>query len=130
MAITLFHRTTIGEARSIVSQGWVDRTWDLGLQDVHTGEDLALTGVWLCSRPLDTEDDDVLHGDALLEVTVDADEEELRPFELEGFFHDARFWVVSADFLNARSRTRIARVDPRSSWGYRAWPRGQDEEQQ
>ena len=118
MTLKAFHRTTIGEARSIVEDGWTDAEWDLGLQDAKTGEELSLTGVWLASRPLGEEDG--LGGDALLEVLLDVNEDELKSSELEGYLWNARFWMTSADFLNAHSKTRILNVDPRSSWGFNA----------
>lgn len=118
MTLKAFHRTTIGEARSIVEDGWTDAEWDLGLQDAKTGEELSLTGVWLASRPLGEEDG--LSGDALLEVVLDVHEEELKSFELEGFLWNAHFWITTANFLNAHGKTRILNVDPRSSWGFNA----------
>lgn len=117
MTLRVFHRTTIGEARSIVEDGWTDSDWDLGLQDARTGEDVTLTGVWLSSTPLGEKEG--LGGDALLEVTLDVGEEDLQSCELEGFLWNARFWIASAEFLNTHSRTRIFNVDPRSSWGYK-----------
>ncbi len=74
-----------------------------------------VSGVWLANRPLaDTEGP---QGDALLEVTIDLPDEQLQGFELEGMLWNARLWVVPAETLNQHSRSRMVRVDPRSSWG-------------
>jgi hypothetical protein len=115
MSTVFYHRTTIGEARQILKQGFADTEWDFGLRDSRTGEDVMATGVWLANRPLaDTEGP---QGDALLEVTIDLPDEQLRGFELEGMLWNARLWVVPAGTLNQHSRSRMVRVDPRSSWG-------------
>lgn len=119
MTLTLYHRTSIVEAREIVESGFRDLEWEFGLQDARTGEERVATGIWLADRPLG--ENEGLAGDALLEVSLDATDEELSPFELEGMLWDARFWVVPADFLNARGHTRISEVDPRSSWFHEAW---------
>jgi len=116
--MVLFHRTTIGEARSIVRDGFQDADWDFGLRDAQTGEDVSITGVWLADRALG--EDDGLHGDALLEVSIDVAEEELQSFELQGLLWNGRFWVAPADFVNLHSKTRILKVDPRSSSGWHA----------
>ena len=52
MTLVLYHRTMIGEARGIVQRGFEDVDWDFGLQDVRTGQEAAVTGVWLADRPL------------------------------------------------------------------------------
>jgi hypothetical protein len=119
MALVLFHRTSILEARDIVQAGFRDVDWQFGLQDAHTGEERVATGIWLADRPLG--DAEGLPGDALLEVAVDAGPDELQAFELEGMLWDARFWVVPAEFLNAHAVARIAEVDPRTSWFHEAW---------
>jgi hypothetical protein len=115
MTAVLFHKTTIGEARGILKQGYSDTEWDFGLKDSQTGEDVMVTGVWLSNRPL--ADAEGPEGNALLEVTVDFTDEELQAFELTGMMWNARLWVVPAETLNAHSQTRLVRVDPRSSWG-------------
>lgn len=113
---TLYHKTTIADARGVLKDGYGDTEWDFGLKDAHTGEEVTVTGVWLSDRPLgDTEGPE---GDALLEVTVDFSDDQLAAFELTGMMWNARLWVVPAETLNAHSRTRMVRVDPRSSWGF------------
>jgi hypothetical protein len=114
----LFHRTTIGEARSIVEDGFQDSNWDFGLRDAQTGEDVSITGVWLADRALGEEDG--LKGDALVEVNLDVSEDELQSFELQGLLWNGRFWVAPAEFVNKHGTTRILNVDPRSSWGWHA----------
>ncbi len=114
VSITLFHRTTIALARSIVEDGFSDRKWDLGVLDSGSGDAVSVTGVWLSGRPLDGKDG--VDGDAQLEVTLDIEDGDLEPFELEGMLWDARFWVAPADFLNRHASTRILEVDPRTSW--------------
>jgi hypothetical protein len=114
----LFHRTNIGEARSIVQDGFQDADWDFGLKDARTGEEVSITGVWLADRALGEEDG--LHGDALLEVNLDVAEDELGSFELHGLLWNGRFWVAPADFVNQHGKTRILNVNPRSSWGGKA----------
>ena len=118
MTMVLYHRTSIGEARAIMTNGFTDVDWDFGLRDARTGEDTVVTGVWLADRPLGSEEG--IEGDAVLEVTVDLTREELAPFELQGLLWDARLWVASAALINDRSTCRILEVDPRSSWFHEA----------
>lgn len=116
MSGVLYHKTTIADARRVLKDGYTDTEWDFGLKDSRTGEDVVVTGVWLSNRPLaDTEGPE---GDALLEVSVDFSDEELAAFELTGMMWNARLWVVPAETLNGHSRSRMVRVDPRSSWGF------------
>ena len=49
---------------------------------------------------------------------MDFSDDQLAAFELTGMMWNARLWVVPAETLNAHSRTRMVRVDPRSSWGF------------
>lgn len=116
MSIVFYHKTSIGDARHVLKEGYADTEWDFGLRDAKTGEDVSVTGVWLANRPL--ADDEGPPGDALLEVTVNLSEEQLQPFELAGMLWNARLWVVPADTLNLHSETKMVRVDPRSSWGF------------
>ncbi len=113
MALTLFHRTTVAEARAIVKEGFEDQEWDFGLRDVRTGEDVTVTGVWIADRPLGP--DEGLEGDAVLEVRLEVEDDELRPFELEGMFWDARVWVAPAEWVTQHSKVRFLSVDPSTS---------------
>jgi hypothetical protein len=118
MPLTLYHRTSIGEARSIMQKGFEDLDWDFGLTDAQTGEDAIVTGTWLADRPVGREEG--IEGDALLEVTVDTTEADLAPFALDGMLWDANLWVVPADWVNPKANARILEVDPRSSWFHKA----------
>ncbi len=104
--------------------GFEDRQWDLGVLE-KDGEAVPLTGIWLSGRPL--EESDGVEGDAQLEITLDATDEEIAPFELEGLLWDARFWVAPSEFLNKRSQVRILAVDPKTSWFDDVWADGEPE---
>ncbi|HEX9580246.1 MAG TPA: hypothetical protein VF970_03995 [Gemmatimonadales bacterium] len=112
-ALTLYHRTSIGEARQIVKQGFQDQKWGFSVDDAVTERRVKAVGVWLTDHLL--EGDDGPPGDAMLEVLLDAEEASLQPFELEGMLPGARLWVVPASLLNPRAKVRILKVDPRSS---------------
>ncbi len=118
MSITVFHRTTIAEARAIAKDGFVDEELDFGMHDLTSGEEVTVAGVWLADRSLGPEEG--LEGDALLEIKLDVDEETLDAFELEGLMWDARVWVTPAEWLTAHAKVRIHSVDPRSSGFFNA----------
>jgi hypothetical protein len=103
----------MAEAHEIVRKGFDDLDWDFGLSDARTGEETVVTGVWLSDRPLSQRDG--IDGDALLRIEVDALEDELAPFALEGLLWNAKLWVVPSEWVNARGTVRFAEVDPRSS---------------
>lgn len=115
MTLKLYHRTSIGEARSIMKRGFEDADWDFGLQDLR-GDETVATGVWLADRPVGEKEG--VAGDALLEVEVDLTEDQLEPYELKGLLWNARLWVVSADLVNPSAKATIAEVDPKTSWWY------------
>lgn len=118
--MTLFHRTTIAQAREVAKNGFLDRKWDLGMLDTGSEEEaVSVTGIWLSGRPL--SNDEGVDGDAQLEVVLDISEEDLEPFELEGLLWDTRFWVAPADFLNRHASVRIFEVDARTSWFDNVW---------
>ena len=112
-ALTLYHRTSIGEARQIVKQGFQDQKWGFSVDDAITERRVKAVGVWLTDRLL--ESDDGPPGDAMLEVLLDTDEASFQSFELDGILPGARLWVVPANLLNPRAKVRILKVDPRSS---------------
>ena len=121
----LYHRTTIGNARATMKDGFDDERWAFGLRDVRTGENVKSVGVWLADRPLGIEEGPP--GDAVLEVRLDLSEETLAAFEIEGLFADARLFVVPAELVNAHSKLRILNVDPKSSgWFEAVSDEGQD----
>ncbi|GBD33622.1 MAG: hypothetical protein KatS3mg081_1761 [Gemmatimonadales bacterium] len=114
--MTLYHRTTIGEARRIVHRGFQDEKWGFICDDPVSPRQIKVMGVWLTDRVL--ERDEGPPGDAMLEVVVDADENLIRAFEIEGAIPNGRLWVVPAEVLNPRAKVRILSVDPRTSWSY------------
>ncbi|MFQ5550893.1 MAG: hypothetical protein ACE5FJ_06620 [Gemmatimonadales bacterium] len=120
MTLRLFHRTTIGEARTIVRRGFIDKQWDLGTIETKSEDPVSVTGVWFSGRPLGH--DEGVEGDAQLEVSLELSDEDMEPFELHGILHDARFWVAPADLINGRAHVRIAAVDPTTSWFGEAVP--------
>jgi hypothetical protein len=109
----LFHRTSIAEAVEIGRRGFRDERWSFAVRDRDNME-VKLTGVWLTDRPLSEAEGPP--GDALLEVETDFGEEALGAFELEGVFWDVHLYVVPAEILANRTRSRIIEVDPRTSW--------------
>ena len=113
MSLILYHRTTIGDARSIAKHGFQDREWDFGLRDARSGEEVTVAGIWLADRRVGQ--DEGLDGDALLEVRLDVDVDEIASFELEGMLWDGRFWIVPAEWLTAHATVRIGEVDPSTS---------------
>ncbi len=113
MSLNLYHRTTIGNARAIVQNGFENQKWRFEHEDT-SGEVKKALGVWLSDRPLEGEDGPP--GDAILEVVMDASEESLELFQLEGVVWEAQLWIVPAEIVNARSTVRILQVDPRTSW--------------
>lgn len=113
MSLNLYHRTTISDARAIVQNGFENQKWRFEHEEVISEVKNAL-GVWLSDRPLDGEDGPP--GDAMLEVVMDASEESLELFQLDGVVWEAKLWIVPAELVNARSTVRIFQVDPRSSW--------------
>ena len=113
MSVTVFHRTTIGDARRIAKEGFGDLEWDFGLYDARSGEEVSVTGVLLADRPLGREEG--IDGDAVLEVKLDVAEDDLAGFELEGMLWDARVWVAPAEWVADHATVRIASVDPSTS---------------
>ncbi len=124
--MTLYHRTTIGEARRIVLHGFQDEKWGFVCYDPVSPRQIKVMGVWLTDRVL--ERDEGPPGDAMLEVVLDADESSIRQFEIDGAIADGRLWVVPAGVLNPRARVRILSVDPRTSWSYERDDLDQQEE--
>ena len=125
MSVTLFHRTSIANARSIMKKGFVDRRWDLGPLETEKGGKVSVSGVWLSGRPLNISEG--VEGDAQLEVTLNMEDSELEPFELVNFLSDARFWVAPAELINPKSNVRILDVDPKTSWFDNIWEAGHQE---
>ena len=114
----LYHRTSIGDARTVMKEGFEDDKWAFGLRDVQTGENIKSVGVWLTDRPLSIEEGPP--GDAVLEVKLDLSEETVLAFEIEGLFADARLFVIPAELVNSHSKVRFLNVDPKSSGWFEA----------
>lgn len=117
MALTLYHRTSIAEAREIVRRGFQDQKWGFDVEELVNDRRLKVMGVWLTDRV--PEEDDAPPGDAVLEVTVDPTPETLKVFEIPGVLASARLWVVPAKVLNPVAKARILSVDPRTSWWFK-----------
>jgi len=117
MALTLYHRTSIAEAREIVRRGFQDQKWGFDVEELVNDRRLKVMGVWLTDRI--PKEDDAPPGDAVLEVTVDPTPETLRVFEIPGVLASARLWVVPAKVLNPVAKARILSVDPRTSWWFK-----------
>lgn len=116
-AFTLYHRTTIGEAREIMKRGFQDQKWGFGSEEeMAAGPQIKVMGVWLCDRVLG--DAEGPPGDAVLEVNIEAPEQSLEAFQIADVLPDGRLWVVPAKLLNTRARVRILQVDPRTSWWF------------
>lgn len=120
----LYHKTTIGRARDILTNGFEDEKWRFEERDARIEKRLKVLGVWLTDRPL--EEDEGPRGDALIEVDLDLDQEVLDVYELEGMLEGARLWVAPAQLVNAHASARILRVDPRTSWWDGLKPPGLD----
>jgi len=119
MALTLYPRTSIGQAGEAVRHGFKDEPWNFEIRDSRARDDeVPLEGVWLTDRPLSAVDGPP--GNALLEVTVDLSESSLETFEIEGIFHGTKLWVIPAELLNPHAKSRIADVDPNTSWQFDA----------
>lgn len=131
----LFHRTTIANAREIIRNGFADEKWRFGRDEI-TGQLIEAVGVWLSDRPLTPEEGPI--GDAVVEISLAADESALTRFELRGPTSHARLWVVPARLVNRRGSFRIHEVDPRTSWFHQAvseperddWDRDDDDEEE
>jgi len=119
MALTLYHRTSIGQASEAVRRGFKDEPWTFDIRDSRArDEEPHIEGVWLTDQPLSAVDGPP--GNALLEVIVDLSESSLETFEIEGIFHGTKLWVIPAELLNPHAKARIADVDPNTSWQFDA----------
>lgn len=117
MALTFYHRTTIAAAREIVRRGFQDQKWGFDVEDLVNDHPLKVVGVWLTDRA--PQEEDAPPGDAVLEVIVDPAPDTLQVFEIPGVLSEAKLWVIPAKVLNPIARSRILRVDPRTSWWFK-----------
>ena len=92
----LFHQTLSKNAKAILAEGFKDATGSFGTRDLHTG-------VWLTSEPIDANPIDV----ALIEVTLDLDEDALAPYEHPEIAGRYRGWLVPAALVNSHMKGRI-----------------------
>ena len=125
MSLTLYHRTSIADARAIVQNGFENQKWRFEHDEPEMEEVKKAVGVWVSDRPLDQNEGPP--GAAVVEVTLDVSEDALELFQFEGVLWDARLWVIPAEIINARANVRILNVDPRSSWFHEA-PQIDDED--
>jgi hypothetical protein len=94
-SVVLYHRTSIDNARAILTDGFRDsagfflntRTW---------------TGVWFCSSPASSE-----QGEVVLTVKLDIDDEELARWEWTGEGRDYREWLIPANIANRRATIEL-----------------------
>jgi hypothetical protein len=117
MPLTLYHRTSIAEAREIVKRGFQDQKWGFDVEDLGQDRRLKVVGVWLTDRV--PERGDAPPGDAVLEVVLDPTPDTLGVFEIPGVLEGATLWVVPAKILNPVAKSRILSVDPRTSWWFK-----------
>ncbi|MHC4789440.1 MAG: hypothetical protein ACYS8K_09605 [Planctomycetota bacterium] len=96
--VTLYHRTSAENARSIFEKGFRDGMGSYGVCRNSSG-------VWLCSAPRDISKGPA--GDVLLEVTLDLDESALAPYEWIDPDKPYREWLVPADLLNEHMVARL-----------------------
>jgi hypothetical protein len=102
MPLKLFHRCYAEDAHAILQTGFKDGTGNYMTTHEHSG-------VWLSNVPLDANEG--AFGDVLLEVQLDAPEEELGQFEWveEGIGY--REFLMPAALVNARAIVRIVNDD-------------------
>jgi hypothetical protein len=95
MAMKLFHGTSAGTARVILSSGFKD-----GIGNYLTTNEYP--GVWLSNVSLDANEG--AEGDTLLEVNLDLADEELRPYEWAKEGKPYREWLIPAALFNFKGR--------------------------
>lgn len=106
--IVLFHCTTRERARTILRDGFVDRSGSYGFED-HAGKPIELRGVWLSDRPLDPQDFGGLHEDTVLRVVLDTTPADIRDYEavdLSGA-KSYREWCIPADYLRQHATIEL-----------------------
>lgn len=95
VTVNLYHRTPA--AAAILREGFRDATGSYGF--LRT----TLTGVWLASEPLDSNEGAM--GDDLLQIIVPGDVD-LSEFEIVGDRKGYREWCVPASLINERCTVR------------------------
>jgi hypothetical protein len=99
----LYHKTMAEAARTILLDGFQDRTGYYMTETLHAG-------VWLSDSPLDVNSGG-LGGESLLVVTFDGPEGEIADFEWIEEGKGYREWLIPAALVNSRMTVRPARED-------------------
>ena len=99
----LYHKTTAEAARTILLDGFQDRTGNYMTETLHTG-------VWLSDSPLDVNSYG-RGGETVLEVTFHGPEGEIADFEWIEESKGYREWLIPAALVNSRMTVRIAEED-------------------
>jgi hypothetical protein len=103
VAITLYHRTTIGAARAILSGGWAsERSLD--------GPNRTTRSVWLTDRPLSASRG--LDGNAVLAVVVTVHPSAFEYFEWREDGEPYRRWLIPAELLNEHGKATLVAAEP------------------
>jgi hypothetical protein len=98
----LYHKTTGESARTILLDGFQDRTDYYMTDTLHTS-------VWLSDSP--DVNSGGLGGESLLVVTFDGPEEEIADFEWIEAGKGYREWLIPAALVNSRMTVRLAQED-------------------
>ena len=88
---TVYHRTTLGAAVSILKGGFKDATGTYLTSSEHTG-------VWVSDQPLDINEG--AKGNALLTISTVFSESDLDAFEWVEDHKAYREWLIPAQLLN------------------------------
>ena len=92
-----YHRTATENAAVIIESGFRDGTGTYGTNREHRG-------VWISDRPLDANDG--AEGDTVITMEVELTAEELDFFEWVQEGSGYREWLIPAETLNARMRSK------------------------
>jgi len=96
--VVLYHRTTTGNVKAILAEGFRDRS------DCYM-TDRLWTGVWLSNVPSDQNEG--AHGDSLLRVELQMNEATLDEYEWKEAGKGYREWLVPARLINPRMRVQL-----------------------
>jgi hypothetical protein len=98
--VVLFHRTTVERASAILSSGFRDGV-------ISYGPKTRFEGVWVSNIPL--RPDQGVKGGAILRITTELSEAELREYEWTEERLTHREWLIPARVLNAWSEIALER---------------------
>jgi hypothetical protein len=93
--LTLYHRTTVEVARTILRDGFRDSLW------AYT----EASGVWVSDRALGENEGG--SGTAVLRVNLDASEADLVSYERIEEAKPYHEWLMPADLLNSRGTVEM-----------------------